>query len=79
VATRWTAPGREARFLREVPGAAPQPGLIFPYRMPWEAEAGGPAACRPLADYCAAGGAPLVADAVVEAVAAVREALLAGR
>jgi hypothetical protein len=79
VATRWMAPGREARFLRGVAGAPPLPGLAFPNRMPWEAEAGGPATCRPLADYCTAGGAPLVADAVVEAVAAARDALLAGR
>jgi hypothetical protein len=79
VATRWTTPGREARFLREVQGAPPLPGLVFPHRMPWEAEAGGPATCRPLADYCAAGGAPLLADAVVEAMVAARDALLAGR
>lgn len=79
VATRWTAGEREARFLREVLGAPPLPGLVFPSRMPWEGEAGGPAACRPLADYCAAGGAPLLADAVVEAMAAARDALAAGR
>jgi hypothetical protein len=79
VATRWTAPGREARFLREVWGAPPLPGLAFPSRMPWEALAGDRATCRPLADYCAEGGAPLVADAVVEAVVAARNAVLAGR
>jgi hypothetical protein len=79
VATRWTAPGRELRFLREVPGAPPLPGLVFPHRMPWEAEAGERAVCRPLADYCAAGGPPLVAEAVAEAMAAARDALLAGR
>jgi hypothetical protein len=79
VATRWTAPGRELRILREVPGAPPMPGLVFQNRMPWEAEAGGPATCRPLADYCAAGGPPLLADAVVEAVAAARDALLESR
>uniref|UniRef100_UPI0018DF6E19 hypothetical protein n=1 Tax=Roseomonas rosulenta TaxID=2748667 RepID=UPI0018DF6E19 len=79
VATRWTTPGHEARFLRGVPGAPPLPGLVFPYRMPWEAEAGGPATCRTLAEYCATGGAPLVADAVIEAVSAARDALLAAR
>jgi hypothetical protein len=73
------APGREAWFLREVPGAPPLPGLVFPARMPWEALAGGPAACRPLTDYCAAGGVPLVADAVLEAVVAARDALLENR
>jgi hypothetical protein len=55
------------------------PGLVFPHRMPWEAEAGGPATCRQLADYCAAGGAPLLADAVVEAMVAARDALQTGR
>jgi hypothetical protein len=79
VATRWTAPGREARFLREVPSAQWVPGLAFPSRMPWEAAAGGPAPCRPLAEYCQPQGRPLVADAVVEAVTAARDALLAGR
>lgn len=79
VATRWTAPGHEARFLREVPGGPALPGLTFPYRMPWEALAGDAAACRPLAEYCAAGGAPLLADAVIEAMVAARDALLAGR
>lgn len=79
VAARWTAPRREARFLRQVPGAPPMPELTFPSRMPWENQAGGPATCRPLAEYCQAGGPPLVADAVVEALVAERNALLAGR
>lgn len=79
VATRWTAPGREARFLRRIPNAPELRGLVFPVRMPWETEAGGPAPCRPLAEYCQPQGRPLVADAVVEAVTAARDALLAGR
>ncbi|WP_137127926.1 hypothetical protein [Roseomonas sp. HF4] len=79
VATRWTAPGREARFLRDIPNAPDLRGLVFPDRMPWEAEAGGPATCRPLAEYCQAQAGALVTDAVVEAVTAARDALLAGR
>ena len=78
VATRFTAPGREARFLRRVAAAPALPGLAFPERMPWEAEAGGAAPCRPLAAYCRAENGASVANDVIAAATAARDMLLTG-
>ncbi|MBR0673915.1 hypothetical protein, partial [Neoroseomonas soli] len=79
VGTLWSAPGREARFVRPVAQATPSPSLTWSQPAPWEGAAGGEADCRPLADYCRPENASLVAQEVMAATTAARDLLLQSR
>ncbi len=79
VGMRWTAPGREARFMRRVDGAPDVPGLASSSPARWETPTDGDAPCRPLAEYCRPEGEPLVMRDVIDAVAAARDAILGAR
>ncbi|WP_270936170.1 hypothetical protein [Falsiroseomonas oryzae] len=85
VATRWTArrpgaaePAFDAHYSRSVEGAQRDRGLRFSDRPPWEVPVTPEAACRPLAAWCADGGAALL-DQVRQAVAGARDAIAATR
>lgn len=82
VATRWTAqrpgeaePAFDAMFTRSVAGATPDPRLVHARRPPWELPVASEAACRPLADYCGAGGSALLLQEVVRGVTEARDAV----
>jgi hypothetical protein len=86
VATRWTAtrPGEsepvfDAAFSRTVAGATSDPRLIHSTRPAWEVPVATEAACRPLADYCGAGGTALLLEEVVRGVVEARDAIVADR
>jgi hypothetical protein len=86
VATRWTAmrpgasePAYDAAFSRTVAGATPDTRLAHPTRPPWELQVATEAACRPLAEYCGAGGATLLLQDVTRAVTEARDAIAAAR
>jgi hypothetical protein len=86
VATRWTAtrpgesePAFDAAFSRTVAGATNDPRLVHSTRPPWEVSVATEAACRPLADYCGAGGTVLLLEEVVRGVTEARDAIAAGR
>ncbi|MBR0674207.1 carbohydrate-binding protein [Neoroseomonas soli] len=86
VTTRWTAqrageaePAFDAMFTRSVAGATPDPRLVHARRPPWELPVATEAACRPLADYCGAGGSALLLEDVVRGVTEARDAVAAAR
>lgn len=85
VATRWTAqqpgaaePAFDAHYSRWVEGAQADRRLRFSERPPWEVPVTPEAACRPLAAWCADGGAALL-DQVLQAVTGARDAIAATR
>lgn len=85
VATRWTAtrpgdagPAFDAAYSRTVSGATPDRRLVHSARPPWEVPVASEAACRPLADYCGAGGAALLLQEVTRGVTEARDAIAAG-
>ena len=85
VATRWTAtrpgdagPAFDAAYSRTVSGATPDRRLVHSARPPWEVPVASEAACRPLADYCGAGGAALLLQEVTRGVTEARDAIMAG-
>jgi hypothetical protein len=84
VATRWTAmrpgdsePAFDAAFSRTVAGATPDARLVHSARPPWEVSVASEAACRPLADYCGAGGSALLLQEVTRGVTEARDAIAA--
>lgn len=86
VATRWTAtrpgeaePAFDAALSRGVAGATPDPRLVLPTRPPWELPVASEAACRPLADYCGAGGSVLLLQEVTRGVTEARDAIAGAR
>jgi hypothetical protein len=86
VATRWTAtrpgdpePAYDAAFSRTVQGATPDRRLVHSTRPPWEVPVASEAACRPLADYCGAGGSALLLQEVLRGVTEARDAIAVGR
>lgn len=86
VATRWTAtrpgehePAFDAAFSRTVQGARPDPRLLHSTRPPWEVPVASEATCRPIADYCGAGGSALLLQEVIRGVTEARDAIAAGR
>ncbi|PWS38738.1 hypothetical protein DFH01_05630 [Falsiroseomonas bella] len=85
VATDWTgrAPGSDspayrASFVRPVEGATPDRRLRWSTPAPWEMQVAPSGACRPLAEWCAAGGRALL-DEVAAAVTGARDAIAATR
>jgi hypothetical protein len=85
VATRWTAtrlgetePAFDAAFSRTVAGATPDRRLVHSTRPPWELPVATEAACRPLADYCGAGGSALLLQEVTRGVTEPRDAIARG-
>jgi len=78
VASRWTAPGRDARFVRSVSGAQSEPQLNYPRPAPWETVAPTEAPCRPFVRYCEPDGADLLRQDVIDALAAARDTIAAG-
>jgi len=86
VATRWTAtrpgenePAFDAGYSRTVAGATPDSRLVHSTRPPWELPVATEAACRPLADYCGAGGSALLLQEVLRGVTEARDAIAAAR
>ncbi|MCU0945095.1 MAG: hypothetical protein MUF65_06975, partial [Rubritepida sp.] len=86
VATRWTAarpgesePAFDAAFSRTVARATSDPRLIHSTRPAWEVPVATEAACRPLTEYCGAGGTALLLEEVVRGVTEARDAILAAR
>jgi hypothetical protein len=85
VATEWTgqAPGAatpayRADFVRPVDGATPDTRLRWSTPAPWEVPVAPAGACRPLGEWCAAGGRALL-DEVARSVAGARDAIAATR
>ncbi|WP_237215230.1 hypothetical protein [Falsiroseomonas oryziterrae] len=78
VATRWTAQGYDASFVRPVQGATPDSRLRWSTPAPWEVPVSPAGACRPLAEWCAAGGRALLDD-VTQSVLGARDAIAATR
>lgn len=86
VTTRWTAqrdaepePIFDAMYTRSVAGATLDLRLVHSARAPWELPVATEATCRPLADYCGAGGAALLLQEVTRGVTEARDAVAAGR
>jgi hypothetical protein len=85
VATDWTgqapgatAPAYQASFVRPVEGATPDSRLRWSTPAPWEVQVAPAGACRPLGEWCAAGGRALL-DEVARSVAGARDAIAATR
>jgi hypothetical protein len=86
VTTRWTAqrggtgdPVFDAMYTRGVAAAMQDPRLVHSTRPAWELPVASEAACRPLADYCGAGGSALLLQEVTRGVTEARDAIGAGR
>ncbi len=86
VATRWTAtrpgeaePAFDVAYSRTVADATPDGRLVHSTRPPWEIPVSSEAACRPLADYCGAGGSALLLQEVTRGVTEARDAIAATR
>lgn len=86
VTTRWTTqrggaaePIFDAMYTRGVAGATHDPRLVHSARAPWELPVATEAACRPLAEYCGAGGSALLLQEVTRGVTEARDAIAATR
>lgn len=78
IGTRWHAPGYDASFVRPVQGATPDNRLRWSDPAPWEVPVAPSGACRPLAEWCSAGGR-LLLEEVVQGVTGARDAIAATR
>jgi hypothetical protein len=86
VASRWTAsapgrsePGYDATIVMQAAGGFEDERRQARRPRPWETVLPATLPCRPLASYCAAGGAAALTQDVVDAVAAAQDAIAKAR